>query len=876
MFTSIKKLPISITFVFLLFCSPHFLKAQSIDYPEYQKETSRFLASLKQFPVISPALMRFLSDRSSEDSVKVWIFFTDKGVLSQEQYQQAKANFKSSLTSSALKRRLKNRIEIDLLDLPVNQNYVDDVLKLGGKLRQRSRWLNAVSIQIQASKIEKIAQLPFVRKIKKVASFKRRPPKVEPIHGKLHQQKDFADYGRNYGPSLPQLDQIYVPVVHDMGFKGQNVIVGMLDTGYRKDHQAFATAYSESRVLAEWDFINNDGNTQNEAGDPAGQHNHGTSTWSTLGGECDGELYGPAFKASFVLAKTEDVSQEVQIEEDNWVAGLEWADSIGAEVVSSSLGYTDWYTYEDMDGNTALCTQAADLAASRGVVVVNAAGNERLYPWHYIIAPADGDSVIAVGAVDSEGQIASFSSVGPTYDGRIKPEVVARGVATYCASASGISEYAQVGGTSLSTPLVAGCAAVLLSAHPDWTVMQTREALMMTADNASSPDNTYGWGLVDLFAALNYTPSGALNIQHNPPLFTSDTFSPYIMSTTITPGNGLIEDSLFLFWRSDTLSPFVRQDLQPLGSNQYQAEIPAQSAGTILHYYFSAQDSLNNVVNSPLGAPRFKFKFYVATAFITFDFEDGLFLWETGGANDHWSLTSNDSCQGTFRLTDSPPADYQNNTDSWASIKKTFDLNDVESPQLSFWHRYQFWSGDSGFVEINTDGGKSWERLSPGFGGTQDEWTQVNLPLDSYTGHTNVKFRFHLISDDAGTADGWYIDDVQVNFKPTSVEEEPASVPLQFSLYQNYPNPFNPTTTIRFTVHGSRFTVHGPIPTTLKIYNIRGQLVKTLLDEEKQPGDYSVIWDGKNDNGEEVASGVYFYQLVTENNRVTKKMVLLR
>jgi len=960
MFTSIKKLPISVTLVFLLFCSPHFLKAQSIDYPEYQKEASRFLVSPKEFPVISPALTRFLSDRSSEDSVKVWIFFTDKGIFSQDQYQKAKANFKSSLTSSALKRRLKNKVEIDFLDLPVNQNYVDEVLKLEGKLRQRSRWLNAVSIQIQAGKIERIAQLPFVRKIKKVASFKRRPPKTEPIYGKLYRQKDLAGYGRNYGPSLPQLDQINVPVVHDMGYEGQNVIVGMLDTGYRKDHQAFASAYSESRVLAEWDFINNDGNTQNEGDDPSGQHNHGTYTWSALGGEYDNELYGPAFKASFVLAKTEDISQEVPIEEDNWVAGMEWADSIGAEIISSSLAYSDWYVYSDFDGNTCVTTIAADIAASRGIVVCNAMGNEGP-GYGTLIAPADADSILACGVVDGDGDIANFSSRGPTYDGRIKPEVVARGVATYCASASGISEYAQVGGTSLSTPLVGGCVAVLMSAHPDWTVMQTREALMMTANNASSPDTVYGWGLVNLFAALNYNPSGALTIQHNPPLFTSNTSNPYIMSATITPGNGLIDDSLFLFWRSDTLSPFVRQDLQSLGSDQYQAEIPLQSAGTILHYYFSAQDSLNNVVNSPLGAPRFKFKFYVATDFITFDFEDGLFLWETGGINNSWSITSVDSRQGTFSLTDSPPADYQNNTDSWAGIKKTFDLTDVESPQLSFWHRYQFWSGDSGFVEINTDGGKGWERLSSGFIGTQDEWTHVDVSLDPYTEHTNVKFRFHLISDDAGTADGWYIDDVQVNFRPTSVEEEHASVPMRFSLDQNYPNPFNPSTRIQytvgsrqtktadsgrpttddsfprtthgkavdgsqFTVHGpvhtthgkavdgsqfivhgpahtthgkavdgsqfmvhgpvhtthgkavdgSQFMVHGPIHTTLRVYNVLGQLVRTLKDEEMMPGNYQVIWDGKDKNGEEVSSGIYFYQLITENKKVTRKMVLLK
>jgi serine protease AprX len=886
----IKRIIFPAVIILIVFSFPAFLsskstgKTQSIDPLVKDGELPPSLVSPKKDPVTSPSLERFLTFCSPEDSVKVWVFFTDKGIFTQNQYEEAKLICKNSLNSSTLKRRLKNRVEIDFLDLPVNQNYVNEILRFGGTLRQKSRWLNAASFLIQVSKIEKIAQLHFVREIKKVVSFRRKPIEIKKAEGELYRLKEFLGYGRNYGPSLHQLDQINVPIVHDMGYKGQNVIVCMLDTGFRKDHQAFASAFSESRVLAEYDFINHDTNTQNQLGDPPDQHDHGTFTWSTLGGEHDGQLYGPAYKADFVLAKTEDVSQEIQIEEDNWVAGIEWADSNGAEVVSSSLGYSRWddgagYTYQDMDGNTTLCTQAADFAASKGIVVVNAAGNEALYPWHYIIAPADGDSVIAVGAVDSEGVIASFSSVGPTYDGRIKPEVVARGVLTYCADSQNVIGYIQVSGTSLSTPLVGGCAAVLLSAHPDWTAMQIREALMMTANNAASPNNTYGWGLVDLFSALNYAPSGALSIQHDPPLFTSDTLNPYIMHATITPGNGLNEDSLFLFWRSDTLSPFFKQNLQSLGSNQYQAEIPPQSAGTILYYYFSAQDSLNNVVNLPLGAPRFKFMFYVATYFITFDFEDGLFHWETGGVNNSWNWTSFSSHDGTFSLTDSPQGGYKNNTNSWAGIKEAFDLTGAVTPQLSFWHRFQFWSGDTGFAEVNTDGGKGWERLSSGFVGTQTEWAQVNLPLNSYIGHTNVKLRFHLTSDGTGTADGWYIDDIRFNFQPTAVEEEvTSSAPVQFSLHQNHPNPFNLGTSIQYSVGSVQVKASdGSFPhTTLIIYNILGQKVRTLVDEPKEPGKYEVIWDGKNDRGDEVASGIYFYQLVTENNRIARKMVLLK
>jgi serine protease AprX len=872
---SIKRISLSSIPLLIILSLPLPLNAQRDDVSLIRQATTPKLIIEKHSPVISPALSRFLLGHAPTDSVKIWVFFTDKGVFSPKEYRQARMDFEKTLTESALKRRSKNKVQIDLIDLPLNRNYLDQILRLGARPRQKSRWLNAVSIEIPSGRVEKIAQMPFVRYITKVAVYQRRYPEITPFLPKYGKLTIPAAYGRNYGSSLEQLKQIRVPVIHDMGFCGEGVIVGMLDTGYYKDHHTFAAAFSESRVLDEWDFINDDGNTQNEGDDPIDQHDHGTCTWSALGGEFDGELYGPAFNASFVLAKTEDASDEQSIEEDYWVAGLEWADSIGTEVISSSVGYLDWYTYESLDGNTAICTQAADLAASRGVLVVNAAGNERLYSWHYIITPADGDSVMAVGAVNWEGIIADFSSVGPTYDGRIKPEVVARGVSTYCAFSSGTDDYVTASGTSLSTPLVAGCAAVLLSAHPDWTAMQVREALMMTADSASDPDTVYGWGLINLFSAINCNPSGAMAILHDPPLFSPDTLNPYVLDANITPGNGLNQDSLFLYWRSDTLSPFVRQNLESIGSDQYQAQIPAQNQGSIVHYYISAYDTLGYMINLPLGAPDFKFKLFVATETVGFDFEDGLMFWETGGTNNHWSMTSDSSHGGKFCLTDSPPKQYANNTDSWAGIKNTFDLTDATSPQLSFYHKHQFGSGDSGFVEISTDVSKGWETLSA-FVDTQEEWTQVNMLLSPYIDQTDVRFRFRLASDEADTADGWYIDDVQMNFKPTYVEEEPAILPQQFTLGQNYPNPFNPTTVIPFRVQSSQYTVDCPLPTTLRVYNIRGQWVRTLLDEEMKPGNYTVVWDGKNQDGKEVSSGIYFYQLTAGERKITKKMLLLR
>jgi serine protease AprX len=867
------------------------------DFSKPESDQDRILFSPKTEPVISPDLSSLLSNLSSTDTVKIWVFFTDKGIFTREDYNRAKATFRNSLCPAALKRRKKNNVEVDFFDLPVNQSYVEQILSHRAKLRQRSRWLNAASFEIQANKVADVANFPYVLQIRRVAGFKRKPIEVG-SHPDLSQKKyTQPKYGRNYGLCLAQLDQINVPIVHDMGYKGQNVIVCMLDTGYKKDHQAFDLAFSEGRTLGEYDFINNDHDTQDEPGDPPGQHYHGTYTWSALGGAFDSKLYGSAYGASFLLAKTEDISSEEPIEEDNWVVGMEWADSLGAEVISSSLGYSDWYTFEDFDGNTAVTTIAADIAASRGIVVCNSMGNDGP-GYGTLIAPADADSILACGAVDASGNLAGFSSWGPTFDGRIKPEVVARGVDTYCATALSTDEYAFVGGTSLSTPLVGGCAAVLLSAHPDWTMMQVREALMMTSSNATSPDIQYGWGIVDLFSALNYNPLGALTIIHDPFLTLSDTSSSIFLTATITSENNLNLDSLFLFWCTDTLSPFSGENLQPNETDQFQAEIPAQSPNTTIFYYFSAQDSLGNLVTLPLSAPRFIFKLYVAPASITFDFEGGLHYWETGGTNNKWSINSVSSHNGLFSLTDSPTGLYSDNTDSWVVLKQGLDLTSAVSPQLSFWHRYSLWVYDSCFSEISTDNGESWERLLPGIGDSQSEWTQVNYPLDPYIGCPNFKFRFHIVSDSVGSSDGWYIDDVQLTLMPTSVPEEPISVPTGFALHQNYPNPFNPLTSIQYAVGNSQiiaadgglWTADGSFTyVTLKIYNILGQKVRTLVDEERLPGIHRVTWDGKDDEGKDVASGVYFYQLAVpqahrpeqsrgtaEDRTLTKKMVLLR
>ncbi len=471
--------------------------AWSIDKP---------LVSTKDNPVIESAYRTFLSSKPPTEKVKVWVYFTDKGVFDQEGYSRALKTTENLFTQKSLQRRAKVSKGglTSLGDLPVNRPYVENIRALGARLRQVSRWLNAASFEVSIDKLDQISLLPFVKSIKPVLTYIRQPLPEEP-------QPEFKPMeSLDYGLSYDQLQQINVPAVHTLGYQGQGVLVCMMDTGFRKDHIAFKSAYQEGRVLAEYDFINHDTNTQNQAGqDASNQHNHGTYTWSTLGGEIDGNLYGPAYKADFILAKTEYVPTETRIEEDNWVAGMEWADSLGADVISSSLGYLDFdggftYTREQLNGDYAVTTIAADIAASLGIVVCNAMGNAGPGDTT-LITPADADTILACGAVNSSGLIASFSSHGPTGDGRIKPEVVARGVATYCATATDTNTFGYVGGTSLSTPLVGGCAAVLISVHPDWVPWKVREALMYTANNSYTPNNTYGWGLIDLLAAVQYS-----------------------------------------------------------------------------------------------------------------------------------------------------------------------------------------------------------------------------------------------------------------------------------------------------------------------------------------------------------------------------------
>ncbi len=433
---------------------------------------------------------------------KMWVFFQDKDVSAQDY---------APITEKSMERREKMHLNLTWYDLKLNQDYIDHVLAIGVILHHRSRWLNAISVSGTGTQLAAVRSLPCVTRVQPVLRYKRDnthlPPQLQP-------DQLLVDSSM-YGFSWEQISQINVHTAHAAGYYGQGVRVLILDTGFFRD----LTVFDSLVIIDEYDFINDDSNTANETNDASDQHNHGTAVFSILAGYDPGNFIGPAYRSEFLLAKTEDVTSESIIEEDNYVAALEWGEQNGADVASSSLGYLDWYSYCDMDGNTAITTIAVDIAVSLGVVCVTSAGNwgtaapppdpcDTLY--YYISAPADADSVISIGAVNSNGDIASFSSRGPTFDGRIKPEVCARGVSTWCVDINDDS-YSLTSGTSASAPLVSGAAAMILSAHPEWTPMEVREALMMTADRADNPDNEYGYGVIDVMAAINYDISNAVH-----------------------------------------------------------------------------------------------------------------------------------------------------------------------------------------------------------------------------------------------------------------------------------------------------------------------------------------------------------------------------
>jgi len=463
-------------------------------------------------PKIGYKLSREINLKSPGQKMLVWIYFTDKGSNSRQMLSYPKI----FLTKESIERRMK-RVKggkiADESDLPVSNEYIKEIVDIGIKVKQKSRWFNSISCYATKSQIENIIEKDFVRNTELVEKYKR----SDKAAIEFFDNDGFTNHQPNnnsiddYGPSLAQDTIINIIPVHQSGIKGHGVLIASFDAGFDNlQHPCFNRMVSNG--LRTYDFVNGDTIVADGQG-RLGNGSHGTLTLSLVAGYAPGFLISPAFDAKYILAKTENTQSETPLEEDNWIAAAEWADSLGADIITCSLGYTTFnppygkysYTWESMDGNTPRITKAADLAVGKGIIVVISSGNDGFNSLHNTLsAPADGDSVITVGSVNLNQEWSTFSSVGPTVDGRIKPDVMAVGRFNYCARfGAGNTGYSSGSfGTSLACPMVAGVCGLILSANPNLSPMEVRDILRSTASNKSNPNNKMGWGIVDAEAAV--------------------------------------------------------------------------------------------------------------------------------------------------------------------------------------------------------------------------------------------------------------------------------------------------------------------------------------------------------------------------------------
>jgi len=425
-------------------------------------------------------------------SDKYWVFiseeslnrFLGKQVLYDEkaEIRHVKAGYITSWKDFYPDKRIYNKLEL----------YVN-------RIEGYSRFLGAFSCRINKDRIGELQKLSFVKKIIPVGKYKSTCGSYIPVNIGLRKSANV------YGYSYWQLEMLNIPQLHSRGLTGKGIRIALFDTGFMKSHEAFNRLINNELLLAERDFIYKDTEVEDEPGEYPQQW-HGTMVLSLISGYVPGVLIGASYDSEIILAKTEDDRSETTIEEDNYIFAIEWADSLGADIISTSLGYRDFddttYSFEIIDGKTAPISIAVNEAFKRGIIIVTAAGNDACkYRDGGILTPGDAFGAITVGAVDSLGNIAYFSSHGPTFDGRVKPDVCAMGVYTFGAIDDGVF-YGWGSGTSLATPLIAGGCALILQANPNLKPCDVLNILRSSGDRAFSPDNLYGWGIPDISEAV--------------------------------------------------------------------------------------------------------------------------------------------------------------------------------------------------------------------------------------------------------------------------------------------------------------------------------------------------------------------------------------
>lgn len=422
------------------------------------------------------------------------------------------ANPSQFLSAKSFARRSRQNIIIDSTDLPVTPDYIDSIRAIANvHILNKSNWLNQVCISTTDSNaLTRINSFSFVKTATPVALRLITPPaynpkteQKQPSAAKIINENSVTANALDYGNTFNQIHLHNGEYLHNQGFTGEGMTIAILDAGFfgYKTNPMFDSVRLQSRVLGEWDFVAGEQSVDED-------NSHGMYCFSIMAANRPGAMVGGSPKAKYYLYRTEDVSSEYPVEEQNWAAGAELADSLGVDMISSSLGYSDFddhsfdHSYAQRDGNTSIITRAADLAAQKGIIVMNSAGNSGASSddQKFVVCPADGDSVVAVGAVDANGSIAAFSSWGPNGAGKRKPDIVSLGVATIIAGTNGNPSSGN--GTSFANPNIAGLIACFWQAFPEFNNMTIIGAVQRSSSQYSNPDNRFGYGIPDFKKAF--------------------------------------------------------------------------------------------------------------------------------------------------------------------------------------------------------------------------------------------------------------------------------------------------------------------------------------------------------------------------------------
>lgn len=406
------------------------------------------------------------------------------------------------LSGRAIKRRERQHINVDSTDLPVNPRYIEAIAAKGVEIVGKSRWNNSVLVRSRRSEVTvRLNELPFVKKTIKVFS----SPDSINSSKRTNYHKEFNEWDINnnndYGMSYDQVNSLNGIRLHEAGYRGQGMMIAVMDGGFMNVDKI--PALQATKIVAMTDFV------VPRSADIFKEMDHGTMVLSTMATNIPNTYIGTAPESSYVLIRCEDEQTESLAEEDYWAEAAEYADSMGVDVINSSLGYHDFddkstsHKYAEMDGEQTFISHTASLLAGKGIVLVNSAGNDGMGTWKKINFPADARDILTVGSVSSNGVNAAFSAVGPTADGRIKPDVMAQG--SPASVITGRGTIINDMGTSFSAPLVCGLVACLWQALPDKTALEIIDLVRQSSSQASTPDNVYGYGVPDFWKAKDLT-----------------------------------------------------------------------------------------------------------------------------------------------------------------------------------------------------------------------------------------------------------------------------------------------------------------------------------------------------------------------------------